>query len=102
MVPGTYPVCLRATVTATLLSYVPPSSDGPAAHEPWGAILWPKKSLYVYELYSLTLRTGSVSEILGMSSLKPTRYNQNGLGCACHMEQDFNSYSAAAKPSEPG
>lgn len=89
-------------MTATLLSDAPSTSDGPAAHETWGAILRPQRSLYAYVVYSLTLRTDSVSEILDMCSLKPTRYDQNGLGCVCHMELDFNSYSAAAKPGEPG
>lgn len=63
-------------------SYAPPRSDGPAAHKPWGANLRAQRSLYVFAVYSLTLRTGSVSEILGMGSLKPTRHDQNGLGCA--------------------
>lgn len=36
----------------------------------------------MYAVYSLTLRTGSVSEILRRGSLKPIRHDQNGLGCA--------------------
>lgn len=53
-------------------------------------------------IYFLTLRMDSVSEILGVESLKPTRYDQNGLGCTCQMEVGFGSYSAAAKSGEPG